>query len=56
MDLVFRVVKVCGPRDEELATARNALVARAAFDVSVSLWPEEEIELRHGTRVVAKSK
>jgi hypothetical protein len=39
-----------------LARAGNFMVARAAFDASVSLWPVAEIELRQGARVILKSK
>jgi hypothetical protein len=39
-----------------LARAGNFLVALAAFDTSVSLWPNAEIELRQGTRVIHSSK
>jgi len=33
---------------EVLARAGNFIVARAALDTSVSLWPAAEIELRQG--------
>jgi hypothetical protein len=32
------------------------MVARAAFDVSVSLYQTDEIELRQGSRVICSSK
>jgi hypothetical protein len=38
---------------EVLARAGNIMVARAAFDVSVSLYQSAEIELRQGSRVIA---
>lgn len=41
---------------EVLARAGNFMVARAAFDTSVSLWPTAEIELRQGARVIHSSK
>jgi hypothetical protein len=41
---------------EVLARASNFMVARAAFDTSVSLWPVAQIELRQGARVILKSK
>ena len=41
---------------EVLARAGNLMVARAAFDTSVSLWPVSEIELRQGARIILKSK
>ncbi len=56
MELLFRVVKMELGRDEELATASDFTVARAAFDTSVSLWPTAEIELRQGARIINKSR
>jgi hypothetical protein len=44
------------PHDEVIATASNFLVAAAAYDTSVALWPNERIDLRQGTRVIRKSK
>jgi hypothetical protein len=32
-----------------IATATNFIVASAAFDTAVSLWPNERVELRQGT-------
>ena len=32
----------------------NLIVARAAFDVSVSLWPSSWIELRQDARIIEK--
>jgi hypothetical protein len=47
MDQIFKVAQVEGGRDE--------LVARAAYDTALSLWPKAVIELRQGTRVMQKS-
>jgi hypothetical protein len=44
------------PHDGVIATASNFLVAAAAYDTSVALWPNERIDLRQGTRVIRKSK
>jgi hypothetical protein len=55
MDHNFKVVRVEGDRDELVATANNLLIARAAYDTAVSLWPEALIELRQGARVVQKN-
>jgi hypothetical protein len=55
-ELSFKVVRLETAGDEVLARAGNFLVARAAFDTSVSLWPIGEIELRQGERVILKSK
>jgi hypothetical protein len=45
-----------GPsRDELVAPAASFLIARAAYDTAVSLWPRAWIELRQGARVVLKN-
>jgi hypothetical protein len=54
-DLRFKVVKVETAGQEVIAAAGNLIVARAAFDVSVSLWPLTWLELRQGARVIEKS-
>ena len=55
-ELTFKVVRLEAAGQEVLARASNLMVARAAFDTSVSLWPGAEIELRQGARVILKSK
>jgi hypothetical protein len=50
-----RVVKT-NSRDEVIAMATNFIVASAAFDTAVSLWPNERVELRQGARIIHKSK
>ena len=55
MELIFKIVRVETAGDEVLATACNFVVAGAAFDASVSLWPTAWIELRQGARVINKS-
>ena len=54
-ELSFKVVRLEQAGQEVLARAGNILVARAAFDVSVSLYQTAEIELRQGTRVICSS-
>jgi hypothetical protein len=54
-ELSFKVVRLEQAGQEVLARAGNFLVARAAFDTSVSLWPNAQIELRQGARVIHKS-
>ena len=56
MELLFKVIKTDGTRDDVLATASNFIVASAAFDTSVSLWLKEQIEFRQGARVIHASK
>jgi hypothetical protein len=55
-DLSFKVVRMEKAGQEVLARAGNFVVARAAFDVAVSLWETAEIELRQGARVICSSK
>jgi hypothetical protein len=55
-ELSFNVVRLETGGQEVLARAGNFMVARAAFDTSISLWPVAEIELRQGARVILKSK
>jgi hypothetical protein len=55
-ELSFKIVRLEAAGQEVLARAGNFLVARAAFDTSVSLWPMAEIELRQGARVIYTSK
>jgi hypothetical protein len=55
MDQNFKVVQVEGGRDKLVATARHFLIARAAYDTALSLWPKALIELRQGARVVQKN-
>jgi hypothetical protein len=52
MELLFQIVKVAGAGDEVIAATSNFLVARAAFDTCVSLWPAEAVELRQGARII----
>ena len=54
-DLPFRVVRDSG-RDEVLAKADNLLVARAAYQKCAELYPDDLILLKHGIRVIEKSK
>jgi hypothetical protein len=55
-ELSFKVVRLEKAGQEVLARAGNILVARASFDVSVSLFRPAEIELRQGPRVICSSK
>jgi hypothetical protein len=55
-ELSFKVVRLEQAGQELLARAGNILVARAAFDMSVSLYRPAEIELRQGSRVICSSK
>ena len=55
MELLFKVVRLEGGQDEVVATASNFIVASAAYDTSVSLWPMAWIELRQGARILNKS-
>jgi hypothetical protein len=52
--LRFKIVRVESAGHEVLARLSNVIVARAAFDVSVSLWPSAWIELRQDARIIEK--
>jgi hypothetical protein len=54
-ELSLKVVRLETAGQEVLARAGNILVARAAFDMSVSLYRPAEIELRQGSRVICSS-
>jgi hypothetical protein len=51
----FKVVRSNGT-DEVLARAMNLLIARGAYREVARIYPEDLIELRHGARVIEKSK
>ena len=53
-ELRFKVVRIETAGQEVLARLSNLIVGRAAFDVSVSLWPHSWIELRQDARVIEK--
>jgi hypothetical protein len=56
MELLFKVVEVASTGDRIIAAADNLMVARAAFDTAVSLWPGSAIELRQKARVISSSR
>jgi hypothetical protein len=53
-ELRFKIVRIETAGQEVLARLSNLIVARAAFDVSVSLWPSAWIELRQEAHIIAK--
>jgi hypothetical protein len=55
-DLSLKVVRVEPTAQEVLARAGNIMIARAAFDVAVSLYQTDQIELRQGSRLIRSSK
>ena len=52
--LRFKIVRIETAGQEVLARLSNLMVARAAFDVCVSLWSSAWIELRQDARVIEK--
>ena len=56
MKLLFKVVEVAPKGDRLLAAADNLMVARAAFDTAVALWPTSAIELRQKARVILNNQ
>jgi hypothetical protein len=55
-ELSFKVVRVETTGQEVLARAGNILAARAAFDVAVSLYQTDAIELLQGSRVIRSTR
>jgi hypothetical protein len=53
-ELRFKIVRIETAGQQVLARLSNLIVARAAFDVSVSLWPSAWIELRQDARIIEK--
>jgi hypothetical protein len=53
-ELRFKIVRIETAGQEVLGRLSNLIVARAAFDVSVSLWPSSWIELRQDARIIEK--
>jgi hypothetical protein len=56
MTFLSKVIRLEKAGEEVLARASNIVAAKAAFDVSVSLYQTEEIELCRGSRVICSSK
>jgi hypothetical protein len=54
-ELPFKVVRLEPTAQEVRARAGNIMIARAAFDVAVSLYQTDAIELRQGSRVIRSS-
>jgi hypothetical protein len=53
-DLPFKVVRT-NSHDEILSRSINMLIGRAAYETAVRLYPQDAIEYRHGTRVLASN-
>ena len=53
-ELRFKIVRIETGGQQVLGHLSNVIVARAAFDVSVSLWPHSWIELRQEAHVIEK--
>jgi len=56
MELLFKIVEVAPSGDRMIAAADNLVVARAAYDTAVALWPQVAIELRQKARVIVNSR
>jgi hypothetical protein len=55
-DLLFEIVKSDPQGDEVLARAAKFELGKAAFDKALFLFPNDHLEMRHGARIVLKSK
>jgi hypothetical protein len=56
MELLFKVIEIAPTGDRIIPTADNLMVARAAFDTAVSLWPGAAFELRQKARMIVDSQ
>ena len=55
-ELTFKVVKVHGAHDEVIARASNLLLCRAAYEQAVAMYPTSVVHMRHGARIIEKSR
>jgi hypothetical protein len=55
-ELAYKIVKVRGGGDELVARIDNFEVCKAAFERALFVWPSEHLEMRHGARIILKSK
>lgn len=53
--LPFKVVRTNG-YDEVVARTNNLLVGRAAFETARRLYPNERVDYRDGSRLIARSE
>jgi hypothetical protein len=53
--LQFKVVRTSG-HEEIVARTNNLLVGRAAFETARRLYPNERVDYRDGTRIIARSE
>jgi hypothetical protein len=53
--LPFKVVRTNG-HEEIVARTNNLLVGRAAFETACRLYPNERVDYRDGTRIIAHSE
>jgi hypothetical protein len=54
--LAFKIVKLDGGRTEVIALIDNFAICKAAFEKAVFVHPSEHLEMRHGARIILKSK
>jgi hypothetical protein len=55
-ELSFKIVKMGGTHDVVVVRLSNFLICQAAFEKALFVWPNQHLEMRHGTRIILKSK
>jgi hypothetical protein len=54
--LSYKIVKMVGSSDEVVVRSSNYEICKAAFEKALFVWPTEQLEMRQGARIVARSK
>jgi hypothetical protein len=54
-DLSFKVVRRELDGSEVLVRAGNFIICKAAFEKAVIVYPDADLEMRHGARIILKS-
>ena len=55
-ELSFKIVRMHRPRDEVIARVQNFLICKAAFEKALFVYPDADLEMRQGARIILKSK
>jgi hypothetical protein len=55
-ELPFEIVRMHGSRDEVIARVENFLICKAAFEKALFVYPDAHLEMRHGARIILKSR
>jgi hypothetical protein len=55
-ELSYKIVKMIGERDEVILRSSNFELCKAAFEKALFVWPTEQLEMRQGARMIARSR